>query len=1184
MQKNNDPEWIKFGEIIKTGSYDSSYYFTPAGGGSRVNVTPSRPIHLPEGTTNLKYQYTGNKFAVDFDARFGIKLRPTDAVKSAIEKARENDEESLNFYNIYTMGVKNSEGEYVNVLDKLQVNGIDSMYFPDDVWNELRQQEQAMTGTDNQHLRHGGQGIQLKEAVAHSHLIKKSGTPVSDVINGRSVVPYTLYMTEATSLNSNVISRENALKWEIVAPQNTGVFYDLLPKGTWVQKDSIKVHTTNVTFNGYDHIFARGEPCTFDVSFTPDWRDSGMTMMKISVQSPVDPNYFVASSGGDNYNIYSGYVVDFKVINPWDNILDHGRTMLNSAAYQTGKGVLADGLPDEGGKIDNKEWFKDVNGDNDPNDKQFLYSQDKVEATPLLATEISTNKMVKSMEQATFGVLSEVPVGGEYIYRLRYSVAKNTQARNVVLYDILENAYGDQPHWQGTFNRIDLEKAVEKGIDPVVYYSTRNDLNPKESPEDGDLTNGEIWTKEEPADKTTIKAVAIDLSKKTNGQDYIFPAESLLPIFIYMDAPKNGVPYMNPTVYAWNDVYVHGIKMMHGGGEVDINEKTDLVKVYLREVSLGIEKTSNPESGTFESPKDLRENGNKVEYTLKVKDSSAKDVARNVEVVDHIPDGLKLDTGDIRYRLNGGAESEIAADGPITLVREGQKLTFTIKTLSPGDEMEIILPAQVVKPEKLNQNVPVFQNTAEITKVGGREYGVRSNTVYHKTEFPTERTVVKNWDDSSDANGQRPESVTVRLFADGEPYGDAVKLSEATGWKHTWGNLPFSSERGDKVIYTLEEDQVGGYTAEVKETYNEDTGETGFQVRNTLETTKRTVKKSWSDGDDVLGIRPDHVEVQLMANGEPHGDPVRLDKSNNWTHQWEDLPLMSDGKKVAYTVSEKTEKPYRSHVYEDINEETGEVIFAISNALDLENKTVLKIWDDEDDKYGKRPETITVQLYKDGEPFGDPVTLSEDTGWHHTWENLIVDPNGDSYKYTVKEVLVEEYTSEIENIQREDGEVIGFLITNTFNKPPAEKISITGNKVWIGGPEEKPVIQIQLLQNGKAYGDPVSLENGTAAHTWNDLDANDAEDNPYVYTIEEVDVPQGYKAQKMSDGLTIVNTWIEPKDPAATPGEPGSKGSVAAKNKPKTGDETDLYWLFGLLLASGLLLAGLVGRRSREDQ
>lgn len=80
-----------------------------------------------------------------------------------------------------------------------------------------------------------------------------------------------------------------------------------------------------------------------------------------------------------------------------------------------------------------------------------------------------------------------------------------------------------------------------------------------------------------------------------------------------------------------------------------------------------------------------------------------------------------------------------------------------------------ILPSQVVKPKKLNQNVPIFRNTVEITEVEGGEYGVRSNTVYHKRELPTERTGVKNRGDSSDASGQRPEWVTVRLFGDGEP-------------------------------------------------------------------------------------------------------------------------------------------------------------------------------------------------------------------------------------------------------------------------------------------------------------------------------------------------------------------------------------------------------------------------------
>lgn len=42
-----------------------------------------------------------------------------------------------------------------------------------------------------------------------------------------------------------------------------------------------------------------------------------------------------------------------------------------------------------------------------------------------------------------------------------------------------------------------------------------------------------------------------------------------------------------------------------------------------------------------------------------------------VFLLDHTPDGLKLDIGDICYRLNGGAKSEISTDGQIILVREG---------------------------------------------------------------------------------------------------------------------------------------------------------------------------------------------------------------------------------------------------------------------------------------------------------------------------------------------------------------------------------------------------------------------------------------------------------------------------------------------------------------------------------
>lgn len=60
----------------------------------------------------------------------------------------------------------------------------------------------------------------------------------------------------------------------------------------------------------------------------------------------------------------------------------------------------------------------------------------------------------------------------------------------------------------------------------------------------------------------------------------------------------------------------------------------------------------------------------------------------------------------------------------------------------------------------------------------------------------------------------------------------------------------------------------------------------GETVRsNRVETYPRKASFPSERGNNFPGIRTDHVEVQLMANGEPDGDPVRLDESNNWTHQ-----------------------------------------------------------------------------------------------------------------------------------------------------------------------------------------------------------------------------------------------------------------------------------------------------------
>lgn len=90
------------------------------------------------------------------------------------------------------------------------------------------------------------------------------------------------------------------------------------------------------------------------------------------------------------------------------------------------------------------------------------------------------------------------------------------------------------------------------------------------------------------------------------------------------------------------------------------------------------------------------------------------------------------------------------------------------------------------------------------------------------------------WSDSNNADGVRPESVTVRLYADSVDTGLAFTLSAANKTDdNTWTleatdlSLP-ATKAGHAISYVLVEDAVDGYTSSV-------TGDiaTGFVVTNT---------------------------------------------------------------------------------------------------------------------------------------------------------------------------------------------------------------------------------------------------------------------------------------------------------------------------------------------------------------
>ncbi len=215
--------------------------------------------------------------------------------------------------------------------------------------------------------------------------------------------------------------------------------------------------------------------------------------------------------------------------------------------------------------------------------------------------------------------------------------------------------------------------------------------------------------------------------------------------------------------------------------------------------------------------------------------------------------------------------------------------------------------------------------------------------------------------------------------------------------------------------------------------------------------------KVWNDSDDADGIRPDSVTVQLYADGEAYGDPVTLSADNDWTYSWDRLPMWSvlpvrdsegelteEGVDIVYSVKEvSTPSGYTSEITTDENKATITNTHTPTPATTT--YTVVKVWDDSDNADKIRPDSVTVQLYADGEAYGDPVTLSDDNDWIYTWTELpALNDEGEDIAYSAQETVVPDgYTASISV----DASTNTATITNVHTLEPKPKPE----------PEPKPV-------------------------------------------------------------------------------------------------------------------------------
>ena len=301
-----------------------------------------------------------------------------------------------------------------------------------------------------------------------------------------------------------------------------------------------------------------------------------------------------------------------------------------------------------------------------------------------------------------------------------------------------------------------------------------------------------------------------------------------------------------------------------------------------------------------------------------------------------------------------------------------------------------------------------------------------------KTEVP----VKKVWKDANNQDGKRPTSITVKLLADGQDTGKTLELTEANGWAGSFTNLD-ADKGGTPIQYTVVEVTVTGYTSDV-------TGDaaSGFTITNSYspETVDVKATKNWDDANNQDGKRPTKITINLLADGQKvESKEVQAAADGTWTVEFTKLAKYKDGKEIKYTVTEDAVAEYESTITD----------FTITNkyapkAIDYK---VTKVWNDANNQDGKRPESVTVQLYKkvgDADPVaveGKKLTLTakdktDANTWVASFTNLPQYEAGKEITYSIKEVDVP---------AGYEASVTGQVVTNTYNP---ETVVLSGTKVW----------------------------------------------------------------------------------------------------------------------------------------
>ena len=248
----------------------------------------------------------------------------------------------------------------------------------------------------------------------------------------------------------------------------------------------------------------------------------------------------------------------------------------------------------------------------------------------------------------------------------------------------------------------------------------------------------------------------------------------------------------------------------------------------------------------------------------------------------------------------------------------------------------------------------------------------------------------------------------------------------------------------------------------------------------------------------------------------------------------------------AFAITSTNEKKKLNEMSTDVNEvvsteQTGVTINVnVPNKQEIE-KTVVKKWRGDENALGNRPNTITVELVKNGKTVDEQI-LSKDNNWTYTWKKLNKYENAKEINYTIREKgevrgyvseepVVDGNTTTLTNTKiNESGEYSVYLIKKGTDGVQLGGVQFTAKSKTNGGKETTIKSETDPLITDKDK--PVQIgKTVTINKEKNDISdeyiiqevKNDANPEYYIGIDKEIKLKVKKKTDKPNDH-TIINS------------------------------------------------------------